>query len=183
MFNKIFWFERLTFEVVSEENKEVFELYMRMRTFSLKAGDIQQRWYLIDVKTMVLGRVAAIIAKLLRGKNDPRMTPHLDHGACVVIVNARQVHITGQQEKLYYRHTGYPGGIKVAKASDLLEGAFPDRVMRKAVERMMGYSGPLRRQRMKNLFIYEGGDHPHQAQKPEVLNVSDWSVKNCKKES
>jgi large subunit ribosomal protein L13 len=154
-----------------------------MKTFSLKSGDICPKWYLIDAKDLVVGRLASIIARILRGKTDPTLTPHLDHGGRVVVVNARHVHFTGGKDKPLYRHTGYPGGIKHSLPSDVLAGAHPERVLSKAVERMMGKNGPLRRDRMKNLFIYPESEHVHQAQQPVTLHVRDWNIKNCKKEN
>lgn len=154
-----------------------------MKTLSLKAGDIQRKWYLIDMQDMVVGRVAAIIAKILRGKNESVLTPHLDHGACVVLINAEKAHFTGKKmsDKIYYRHTGYPGGIKQRIAGQVLEGRYPERVMELAVGRMMGTRGPLSRQRMKNLYIYAGLQHPHQAQSPVILDVRSWNIKNSKR--
>jgi large subunit ribosomal protein L13 len=151
-----------------------------MKTFSLKAGDIRKKWYLIDAKDLVVGRLAAVIAKILRGKNQPCLTPHLDHGDNIIIVNARHVHFTGNKDEPFYHHTGFPGGIKETSSSKILKGDYPDRVMRKAVERMMGKNGPLRRDRMSNLYIYGEDQHPHSAQKPEVLDVGSWNRKNRK---
>ena len=154
-----------------------------MKTFSLKAGDIQKKWYVIDAKDLVVGRLATVIAKILRGKNQACVSPHLDHGDRVIVVNARHVHFTAGKDKPLYRHTGYPGGIKQAVPSEVLAGAYPDRVMRKAVERMMGLNGPLRRKRMESLYIYGDSQHPHEAQKPIALDVGSWNPKNRKRES
>lgn len=154
-----------------------------MKTFSLRAGDIQDRWYVIDAKDLVVGRLASVIAKLLRGKHDPCYTPHMNHGGKVILVNAGKVYFTKGKDKPQYRHTGYPGGIKTSYPSEILKGPYADRVMRKAVERMLGKAGPLRRDRMENLFVYAGENHPHQAQKPVTLDVRSWNIKNRKKES
>ncbi|OJU72717.1 MAG: 50S ribosomal protein L13 [Alphaproteobacteria bacterium 40-19] len=151
-----------------------------MKTFSLKAGNIEKRWYVVDVEGVVLGRVASLVAKILKGKHKPSFTPHLDAGDRVVVVNAAKVRLTGdkREDKIYYWHTGHPGGIKSRTARQILDGRFPERVFEKAVERMLGRNTPMRRQRMKSLFIYGGAEHVHQAQSPEVLDVRSWNVKN-----
>jgi large subunit ribosomal protein L13 len=154
-----------------------------MKTFSLKAGDMHPKWYVIDAKDLVVGRVSAVVAKILRGKNEAILTPHMNHGGRVVVINAREVHFTGGKDKPLYRHTGYPGGIKHSLPSEILAGPHPERVMRKSVERMLGKAGPLRRERMKNLYVYSGQEHLHEAQKPVMLDVGSWNVKNRKKES
>lgn len=156
-----------------------------MKTKSLRAGDIQKNWYLVDANGLVVGRLASAIAKIMRGKTDPRLTPHMDHGGRVIVVNADKVIFTGRkrEDKFYYRHTGYPGGIKSVQADKVLTGRYPERVLEKAVERMMGAAGPLRRQRMKGLFVYGGSEHPHAAQNPVPLSVGQWNPKNAKLES
>jgi large subunit ribosomal protein L13 len=150
-----------------------------MSTFNLKAGDIQKKWVLIDADGLVVGRLAAIIAKRLRGKHLPTYTPHLDCGDNVVVINADKVVLTGRkrQDKTYYWHTGYIGGIKERKARAILEGKFPGRVLEKAVERMIP-EGPLGRKQLKNLRVYAGSEHPHAAQNPEVVDVAALSRKN-----
>jgi large subunit ribosomal protein L13 len=150
-----------------------------MSTFNLKAGDIQKKWVLIDADGLVVGRLAAIIAKRLRGKHLPTYTPHLDCGDNVVVINADKVVLTGRkrQDKTYYWHTGYIGGIKERKARAILEGKFPERVLEKAVERMIP-EGPLGRKQLKNLRVYAGSEHPHAAQNPEVVDVAALSRKN-----
>jgi large subunit ribosomal protein L13 len=152
-----------------------------MRTFSLKAGDIQRKWYLVDGEGAVVGRIASLIAKILRGKHDPKCTPHLDHGGCVILVNAEKIHFTGRKDKPFYWHTGHPGGIKSRTASEILAGPYPERVFEKAVERMLGKAGPLRRKRMKNLYVYAGPEHRHEAQTPETLDMKSWNPKNAKR--
>merc|ERR1712113_296184 len=117
------------------------------------------------------GRLSSIIAKIMRGKTDPQLTPHMNHGIRVVVVNAAKVYFTAGKDKPLYRHTGYPGGIKASLPSQVLQGQYPERVLRKSVERMMGKNGPLRRERMKDLYIYGGDTHCHQAQSPEALDV------------
>lgn len=154
-----------------------------MKTFSLKAGDIQRKYYEIDGAGLVVGRVASVLAKILRGKNKPCYTPHLDHGDRVIVVNAEKMCFTGDKDKPLYRHTGHPGGIKHTVPSKVLQGPYAHRVLCKAVERMMGKNGPLRRDRMRNLFVYAGPVHPHAAQKPERLDVGAWNQKNRKKEA
>jgi large subunit ribosomal protein L13 len=150
-----------------------------MATFNLKAGDIQKKWVLIDADGLVVGRLAAIIAKRLRGKHLPSYTPHLDCGDNVIVINADKVVLTGRkrQDKTYYWHTGYIGGIKERKARAILEGKFPGRVLEKAVERMIP-EGPLGRKQLKNLRVYAGTEHPHAAQNPETIDVAALSRKN-----
>ena len=136
------------------------------KTFSIKPSEIQKKWLLIDADGVVLGRLASIIAKYLRGKHKPTYTPHMDMGDNVIVVNAEKVELTGKKrdDKIYYWHTGYPGGIKSRKASDILEGKFPERVLMKAVKRMLP-KGPLARQQLTNLRVYTGNSHPHDAQR------------------
>ncbi len=150
-----------------------------MKTYSMKAGEIDKHWLLIDADGMVLGRMASEVAKILRGKHKVGFTPHLDCGDNVIIVNAEKVHLTGAKlkNKTYYRHTGYPGGIKSITAGKILEGAHPERVIYKAVQRMLG-GGVLSREQLKNLKIYAGSEHPHGAQSPVVLDLASRNVKN-----
>lgn len=154
-----------------------------MKTFHLKAGDIEKSWHVIDLEGVVVGRAASLVAKILRGKHKPTYTPHMDCGDYVIVTNADKVHFTGNklQDKPYYWHTGYPGGIKSKTAGNILEGRFPERVFEKAVERMLGSSGPLKRQRMRHLFVYAGSEHPHAAQNPQVLNIAALNVKNSQR--
>lgn len=150
-----------------------------MKTFTATPADIDKKWILIDAEGVVLGRLAAIVASILRGKNKPTFTPHMDMGDNVIIVNADKVQITGnkREEKRYYWHTGHPGGIKFRTAKQVLEGAHPERVVTKAVERMISRNS-LGAQQMTNLRVYAGPDHPHEAQQPTVLDVKSMNPKN-----
>ena len=150
-----------------------------MKTFSAKPADIDKKWVLIDAKDLVLGRMSSIIANILRGKNKPSYTPHMDCGDFVIVINAEKVHLTGNKraDKTYYRHTGHPGGIKSNTAGEILDGRFPERVVEKAVERMLP-RGPLGRKQMKNLKVYAGTDHPHEAQQPVQMDISSMNDKN-----
>ena len=140
---------------------------------------VEKKWHLIDAEGLVVGRVASIIANILRGKHKPSFTPFIDCGDNVVVINADKVRFTGRKltQKIYYRHTGYAGGIKEARADKVLGGRFPERVLEKAVERMIP-RGPLGRQQMRNLRIYAGTEHPHEAQNPEVLDIAGMNRKN-----
>lgn len=153
-----------------------------MKTFSAKPSDIEKKWVLIDAEGLVVGRLAALIATRLRGKHKPGFTPHMDDGDNVIVINADKVVLTGRKrdDKTYYWHTGYPGGIKERKAHQILDGRFPERVLEKAVERMLP-RGPLGRQQMKNLRVYAGPEHPHEAQQPEQLDVASLNTKNTKR--
>lgn len=150
-----------------------------MKTFSARPTDIEKHWVLIDAEGLVVGRLAALVAARLRGKHKPIFTPHMDCGDNVIIVNAEKVVLTGnkRQDKTYHWHTGYPGGIKERKAHHILEGRFPERVIEAAVKRMMP-GGPLTRRQLKNLRIYSGPEHPHDAQSPQVLDVATMNAKN-----
>ena len=150
-----------------------------MKTFSIRASDIEKKWILIDAEGLVVGRLAAVIATRLRGKHKPSFTPHMDMGDNVIVINADKVVLTGNKrtQKTYYRHTGYPGGIREAKADKLLEGRFPERVLQQAVKRMMP-GGPLSRDQLSNLRIFAGTEHPHEAQQPEIIDVKGMNPKN-----
>ena len=150
-----------------------------MKTYSAKPTDVEKKWYVVDAEGVVLGRLASIVAMRLRGKHKPMFTPHIDCGDNIVIINADKVKLTGRklEQKTYYWHTGYPGGIKERKAGQILEGAHPERVVQKAVERMISRN-PLGRQQMKKLHVYAGSEHPHTAQQPEVLDVAAMNPKN-----
>ena len=150
-----------------------------MKTFSQKPAEVTKKWVLIDAEGLVVGRLASIVANILRGKHKPTFTPHVDDGDNVVIVNAEKVAFTGKKyaDKKYYWHTGHPGGIKERTARDIIEGRFPERVLEKAVERMIP-RGPLGRRQMKNLRVYAGPEHPHEAQQPEKLDVASLNSKN-----
>lgn len=140
---------------------------------------VEKKWHLIDAEGLVVGRVATIIANILRGKHKPSFTPYIDCGDNVVVINADKVRFTGRkmQKKIYYKHTGYAGGIKETTPAKVLGGRFPERVLEKAVERMIP-RGPLGRQQMRNLRIFAGAEHSHTAQNPEVLDVAAMNRKN-----
>ena len=148
-------------------------------TKAAKASEVEKKWHLIDAEGLVVGRVATIIANLLRGKHKPLFTPHADIGDHVVVINADKVRFTGKKlgDKIYYRHTGYAGGIKGVTAGKVLEGRFPERVLEKAVERMIP-RGPLGREQMRHLHLYAGTEHPHAGQNPETLDVAGMNRKN-----
>jgi large subunit ribosomal protein L13 len=149
------------------------------QTRSIKPAEVEKKWHVIDAEGLVVGRLATIVANLLRGKHKPTYTPHVDCGDHVIILNADKVRFTGKKlaDKVYYRHTGYAGGIKAVTAEKVLGGKFPERVIEKAVERMVP-RGPLGRVQMKNLHLYNGTDHPHAGQQPEVLDVASMNRKN-----
>ena len=148
-------------------------------TRSIKPAEVEKNWHLIDADGLVVGRLAVIIANILRGKHKPSFTPHVDCGDHVVVINAGKVRLTGNKlkQKIYCKHTGYAGGIKSITAAKVLEGRFPERVLEKAVERMIP-RGPLGRQQMRNLRLYAGTEHPHAAQNPNVLDVASMNRKN-----
>lgn len=145
----------------------------------LKEKDLHKKWYLVDAQDLVLGRLAAILADMVRGKHKPEYTPHMDCGDHVIVINAEKVALTGNklEDEVFYWHTGYPGGIKERTMKERLTGRFPERVISKAVERMIP-KGPLGRRQLKNLFIYAGSTHPHEAQKPETLDIAALNPKN-----
>ncbi|MHA1545071.1 MAG: 50S ribosomal protein L13, partial [Alphaproteobacteria bacterium] len=144
-----------------------------MKTYSAKPGEVDKKWVLIDADGLVVGRLAALIVTRLRGKHLPTFTPHVDCGDNIVVINAEKVTLTGKKrtDKIYYRHTGFPGGIKSQRAHQILDGAHGERVLEKAVQRMMP-GGPLSRALLKNLKVYTGAEHPHQAQQPEALDIA-----------
>ena len=150
------------------------------KTYNTKPADVEKRWTLIDAENMVVGRLASIIAMRLRGKHLPTFTPNVDDGDHVVVVNADKVAFTGRkrEQTTYYKHTGYPGGLKSVTADKVLEGRFPERVLIKAVERMMPKDSPLSRRQMKNLHVYAGPEHKHEAQSPQTLDVAAMNPKN-----
>ena len=150
-----------------------------MKTYSAKPADVTKRWFVVDADGVVLGRLASIVAIRLRGKHKPIYTPHIDCGDNIIIINAGKVKLTGRKmtDKKYYRHTGYPGGIRERTAGAILEGKHPERVVIKAVERMITRN-PLGRQQIRKLHVYASAKHPHEAQKPEVLDVAAMNPKN-----
>lgn len=155
-----------------------------MKSFSARPADIEKKWILIDADGLILGRLAVEVARILRGKNKPIFTPHMDCGDNVIIINAEKVALTGKkrEDKIYYRHTGWPGGIKSEVAGKILDGKFPERVLERAVRRMIP-SGPLGRQQLKNLRIYAGAEHPHEGQTPEVYDFAAKNEKNKRRVS
>ena len=152
-----------------------------MKTYTAKPADIQKKWILIDAEGVVLGRLASLVAMRLRGKHKASFTPHMDMGDNVIIINADKVQMTGKKrtDKIYYWHTGYPGGIKQRSAGDILEGNHPERVLTKAIQRMLP-GGPLSRQQMTNLRVYAGTEHGHEAQNPEIVDVKSMNPKNSR---
>jgi len=152
-----------------------------MPTYVGKPADIEKKWVMIDATGLVVGRLATIVAMHLRGKHKPTYTPHVDDGDNVIIVNAGKVVLTGRKrdQKIYYHHTGHIGGIKERTAKFILEGKFPERVVEKAIERMLP-RGPLARRQLGNLRVYPGPDHPHAAQQPEKLDIAAMSRKNTR---
>ena len=154
-----------------------------MKTYSASPKDIERGWYLIDADGLVLGRLAALVAGRLRGKHKAMFTPNLDCGDHIVVVNAGKVALTGNKlaQKTFYRHTGYPGGVKQRTAQQILESAHPERLIEKAVERMLP-KGALGRQQLKKLHVYAGPEHPHQGQAPADLDVVARNRKNTVKE-
>jgi large subunit ribosomal protein L13 len=152
---------------------------MLKTTISIKPADVKKDWILIDAEGLVLGRLAAIVAARLRGKHKPTFTPHVDCGDNIVIVNAEKVKLTGKkaEQSILYYHTGYAGGIKGRSAKERLASAHPQRVLEKAVERMIT-RGPLQRAQMKNLYVYAGPEHKHAAQQPKPLDIGAMNAKN-----
>jgi large subunit ribosomal protein L13 len=152
-----------------------------MKTFSAKPAEVEKKWVVIDGTGLVVGRLATIVAMRLRGKHKATYTPHVDDGDNVIIVNAEKVVLTGRKlnDKVYYHHTGFIGGIKERTARFYLEGRFPERVVEKAVQRMLP-RGPLGRRQFGNLRVYKGPEHPHAAQNPEPLNVAAMNRKNVR---
>ena len=151
-----------------------------MKTYSAKPAKVQKKWVLIDAEGLVLGRLASIIALRLRGKHKPEFTPHVDCGDNVIVINAEKVKLTGKkrQDDVFYWYTGYVGGIKQRTKAQQLDGKHPERVIEKAVQRMMPHSGPLSRKVFGNLHVYAGPSHPHEAQKPEKLDIAAMNRKN-----
>jgi large subunit ribosomal protein L13 len=152
-----------------------------MSTYVAKPGEVEKKWILIDADGLVVGRLAALIATRLKGKHKAIYTPHVDCGDNIVVINAEKVIFSGDKhnDKIYYRHTGHPGGIKETTPRRILEGKFPERVVELAVQRMLK-RGPLQRKLMRNLKIYKGAEHPHAAQNPEALDVAKLNRKNAR---
>ena len=158
------------------------------RTFTLKSAELENNWVLIDAKDLVLGRFASIVAKILRGKHKPEFTPHMDCGDRVVIINADKVHLTGRKDarhtrdggRTFYRHTGFPGGIKQITARQILESDYPTRLVVNAVKRMLPKT-KLGRKQLEGLYVYAGSDHPHAGQQPQFLDIASYNSKNSKR--
>ncbi|MEM9750357.1 MAG: 50S ribosomal protein L13 [Pseudomonadota bacterium] len=152
-----------------------------MKTYSAKPSDIEKNWIIVDAEGLVLGRLAAVIATRLRGKHKPSFTPHMDCGDNVIVVNADKVQLTGRKREtqVFHWHTGYPGGIKSRTPRQTLESAHPERLLFRAVKRMMP-GGPLTRRQLTNLRVYAGAEHPHEAQQPAPLDVRSMNKKNTR---
>ena len=150
-----------------------------MKTYSAKPSEVDKKWFVVDAEGVVLGRLASVLAMRLRGKHKPMFTPHIDCGDNIIVVNAKKVHMTGHKlsDRRYYWHTGFPGGIKNRTAGEIRDGKHPERLIVKAVERMISRN-PLGREQMRKLHVYAGPNHPHVAQKPEVLDVATMNPKN-----
>ena len=153
-----------------------------MKTFTAKPEDVVARWHLIDADGLVLGRLASIAAIMLRGKHKPMFSTNIDCGDHIVVINAEKVTMTGRKrdQKTYYWHTGYPGGIKSRTAGQILDSAHPERIVQKAVERMLP-KGPMGRKQFTKLKVYAGPDHPHEAQNPEMLDIASMNPKNARR--
>jgi large subunit ribosomal protein L13 len=153
-----------------------------MKTYIAKPADVEHKWVVIDAEGAIVGRLAAFIATRLRGKHRPDFTPNIDTGDHVIVINAEKVVFTGRkfQNKRYYRHSGHPGGIKETSPRRILEGRFPERVVEQAVKRMLPKESPLARAQFSKLRVYAGGEHPHQAQTPEVVDFKSLNAKNAR---
>lgn len=161
-----------------------FNGILKVKTYSAKPSEVNKKWWVIDASDLKLGRLASEVAKLLIGKHKPTYTPHIDCGDNVVIINAEKIHLTGKKAdprdgKLYYRHTGYAGGIKETSAGKILAGKYPERVVQMAVKRMVSRN-KLGRKRMGNLYVYAGSEHPHSGQQPANLDIASQNRKNKK---
>ena len=152
-----------------------------MSTYSAKPAEVEKKWVVIDANGLVVGRLASIVALRLRGKHKPTFTPHVDCGDNVIIINAAKAVLTGRklEKKVYHQHTGFIGGIKERTAKSIMEGRFPERVVEKAVQRMLP-RGPLGRQQFGNLRVYPGAEHPHAAQNPETVDIAAMNRKNAR---
>ena len=155
---------------------------MMKTTASLKPAEVEKKWIVIDAENAVVVRLATFIANRLRGKHRPDYTPNVDCGDVVVVINADKVKFTGKklEDKIYYWHTGHPGGVKQRTAGAILNGRFPERVLEKAVELMLPKESPLARKQMTHLRIYAGEAHPHEAQNPETIAFADLNAKNVR---
>jgi large subunit ribosomal protein L13 len=150
-----------------------------MKTYAAKPQDIEKKWFIVDAEDVVLGRLASVLAMRLRGKHKPMFTPHMDCGDNIIVINAEKVRLTGRKrtDSIFFWHTGHPGGIKQRSKGEILDGRYPERVIQKAVQRMLP-KGPLGRDILGNMRVYAGTEHPHEAQNPEVLDVASMNPKN-----
>jgi large subunit ribosomal protein L13 len=155
---------------------------LKSTTVSLRPADIEKKWIVIDAENVVVGRLATFIAMRLRGKHRADYTPHVDCGDNVIVINAGKVKFTGKKltDKIYYHHTGHPGGIKERTAGHILGGRFPERILEKAVERMLPKESPLARKQLTHLRIFAGAEHDHAAQQPEVIDFASKNTKNTR---
>jgi large subunit ribosomal protein L13 len=153
-----------------------------MKTYSARPADIEKKWVMIDADGLVVGRLASLVALRLRGKDKPTFTPHVDCGDNVIIINAAKAVLTGRklERKVYHHHTGFIGGIKERTAKSIMEGRFPERIVEKAIERMLP-RGPLGRQQLSNLRVYPGAEHPHSAQNPTTIDIAAMNRKNVRR--
>ena len=169
-----------TFFLYTMLSKLVIYMVLQLScSYTLKHSDVEKKWFIIDLDGVVLGRASVIIANLLRGKHKPTYTPHMDCGDYVIVVNAKKVFLTGKKlcNKVYYRHTGYPGGIKSTNPKRILSSSCPEKVLRMSVFGMMG-KGPMSRKRLKNLKIFSGSEHVHHGQKPVKVDLCSLNRKN-----
>lgn len=152
------------------------------QTRSVKAEETTHKWIVVDAEGAVVGRLASFIAMRLRGKHKANFTPHVDNGDHVIVINADKVAFTGKKltDKVYFWHTGFPGGIKERTAGKVLAGKHPERVIEKAVQRMMPKESPLARRQLGKLRVYAGAEHPHEAQQPEVVDFKGKNRKNSR---
>ena len=152
-----------------------------MTTVFAKPGAVRGDWFVVDASGKTLGRLASQIAHRLKGKHKPDYSPHVDMGDHIIVVHAEKIRVTGRKlaDKIYYHHTGHIGGIKERTAKYILESRFPERVVEKAIERMLP-RGPLGRVQLGNLRVYKGPDHPHAAQQPEALDIAALNRKNTR---
>lgn len=150
-----------------------------MKTYSAKPADVTRKWYVVDAEDVVLGRLASLLALRLRGKHKPMFTPNIDCGDNIIVINAEKVRLTGNKRarKVFHWHTGHPGGVKTRTMGQILESKAPERVIVKAVERMITRN-PMGRAQMRKLHVYAGSKHPHEAQNPEVLDLAAMNPKN-----
>jgi large subunit ribosomal protein L13 len=159
--------------------QRAFRMDTTMKTFSAKPAEVDKKWVIIDADGLVVGRLASLVAMRLRGKHKASYTPHVDCGDNVIVINAAKAVLTGRkvEQKMYYKHTGFIGGIKERSAKSILAGRFPERIVEKAIERMLP-RGPLGRQQLSNLRVYPHAEHPHAAQQPESVDIGAMNRKN-----